>query len=56
MSFGTGAGKGDLPRHVDGASYRNNYDLIFRKKPTQEPEEPKAEADEDSDDTPQNGD
>jgi hypothetical protein len=31
MSFGTGAGKGDLPRAVDGASYRNNYDNIFKK-------------------------
>jgi hypothetical protein len=34
MSFGTGAGKGDLPRHVDGEAYRNNFDDIFRKKPT----------------------
>jgi hypothetical protein len=34
MSFGTGAGKGDLPRHVDGKAYRNNFDDIFRKKPT----------------------
>lgn len=32
MSFGTGAGKGDLPRHVDGEAYRNNFDDIFRKK------------------------
>jgi hypothetical protein len=32
MSFGTGAGKGDLPRHVDGESYRNNFDEIFRKQ------------------------
>lgn len=31
MSFGTGAGKGDLPRAVDGASYRSNYDNIFKK-------------------------
>jgi hypothetical protein len=36
MSFGTGAGKGDLPRHVDGSAYRNNFDDIFRKKPTYE--------------------
>jgi hypothetical protein len=34
MSFGTGAGKGDLPRHVDGNAYRDNFDSIFRKKPT----------------------
>ncbi|MFN4909399.1 MAG: hypothetical protein ACK5H0_10255 [Bacteroidota bacterium] len=34
MSFGTGAGKGDLPRHVDGVAYRDNFDNIFRKKPT----------------------
>jgi hypothetical protein len=32
MSFGTGAGKGDLPRHVDGEAYRNNFDGIFRKQ------------------------
>jgi len=32
MSFGTGAGKGDLPRHVDGESFRNNFDEIFRKQ------------------------
>lgn len=32
MSFGTGAGKGDLPRHVDGESYRSNFDEIFRKQ------------------------
>jgi|688.fasta_scaffold942691_2 hypothetical protein len=36
MSFGTGAGKGDLPRHVDGSAYRDNFDNIFRKKPTYE--------------------
>jgi len=34
MSFGTGAGKGDLPRHVDGEAYRNNFDDIFHKKPS----------------------
>ena len=32
MSFGTGAGKGDLPRHVDGEAFRNNFDEIFRKQ------------------------
>lgn len=32
MGFGTGAGKGSLPRHVKGEDYRNNYDNIFRKK------------------------
>ena len=32
MSFGTGAGKGDLPRHVDGEAFRNNFDDIFRKQ------------------------
>ena len=29
-----GAGKGDLPRAVKGEAYRNNFDDIFRKKPT----------------------
>jgi hypothetical protein len=29
-----GAGKGDLPRAVKGPAYRNNFDDIFRKKPT----------------------
>jgi hypothetical protein len=32
MSFGTGAGKGDLPRAVNGEAYRDNYENIFRKK------------------------
>jgi len=32
MSFGTGAGKGHLPRHVDGEAFRNNFDNIFRKQ------------------------
>ena len=32
MSFGTGAGKGDLQRHVDGEAFRNNFDDIFRKQ------------------------
>ena len=34
------AGKGDTPRPVDHAKYRNNYDLIFRKdeNPTQHPD------------------
>jgi hypothetical protein len=32
MSFGTGAGKGHLPRHVDGEAFRNNHDDIFRKQ------------------------
>ena len=32
MSFGTGAGKGDLPRAVNGDAYRNNFDNIFRKQ------------------------
>jgi hypothetical protein len=31
MSFGTGAGKGSMPRAVEGNSYRNNYDNIFKK-------------------------
>jgi hypothetical protein len=34
MSFGTGAGKGHLPRPVNGEAFRNNHDDIFRKKPT----------------------
>ena len=34
MSFGTGAGKGDLPRAVNGEAFRDNFDNIFRKKPT----------------------
>ena len=29
-----GAGKGDLPRAVKGEAYRNNFDDIFRKKPS----------------------
>jgi hypothetical protein len=29
MPFGTGAGKGDLPRPVDGSKYRDNYERIF---------------------------
>ena len=32
MSFGTGAGKGDLPRHVNGEAFRNHFDEIFRKQ------------------------
>lgn len=32
MSFGTGAGKGSLPRKVDTAKYANNYENIFSKK------------------------
>lgn len=32
MSFGTGAGKGDLPRRVDGEAYRDNFDFAFRKQ------------------------
>lgn len=32
MSFGTGAGKGDLPRAVNGEAYRDNFDNIFRKQ------------------------
>lgn len=32
MSFGTGAGKGDLPRAVNGEAFRNHFDEIFRKK------------------------
>ena len=32
MSFGTGAGKGDLPRAVNGEAFRNNFDNIFRKQ------------------------
>lgn len=32
MSFGTGAGKGDLPRAVNGSAYRSNFDNIFRKQ------------------------
>ena len=32
MSFGTGAGKGDLPRAVNGEAFRNHFDDIFRKQ------------------------
>lgn len=32
MSLGTGAGKGALPRHVDGEAYRSNFDFAFRKQ------------------------
>lgn len=32
MSFGTGAGKGDLPRAVNGEAFRNHFDEIFRKQ------------------------
>lgn len=32
MSFGTGAGKGHLPRAVNGEAFRNNHDDIFRKQ------------------------
>lgn len=32
MPFGTGAGKGDLPRAVNGEAFRNNHDDIFRKQ------------------------
>jgi hypothetical protein len=31
MSFGTGAGKGDLPRAVNGEAFRDHFDDIFRK-------------------------
>jgi hypothetical protein len=32
MPFGTGAGKGDLPRPVDGNKYRDNYERAFGKR------------------------
>ncbi len=32
MPFGTGAGKGDLPRAVNGEAFRDNFDNIFRKQ------------------------
>lgn len=46
MSFGTGAGKGSLPRKVDSAKYASNYENIFgKKKEVATPkEEPKKEA------------
>ena len=31
MPFGTGAGKGPLPRHVDGDKYREGYERAFGK-------------------------
>lgn len=45
MSFGTGAGKGSLPRKVDLAKYASNYENIFGKKkevatPKEEPNGP----------------
>lgn len=33
MSFGTGAGKGDLPRAVNGEAYRTTYDSIKKPEP-----------------------
>jgi hypothetical protein len=33
MSFGTGAGKGDLPRAVKGEAFRAAYDLIKKPEP-----------------------
>jgi hypothetical protein len=32
MPFGTGAGKGSLPRPINGDKFRSNYDNIFRKQ------------------------
>jgi hypothetical protein len=43
MSFGTGAGKGSLPRKVDLNTYHNNYDNIFRKGKVATTTEPKPE-------------
>jgi hypothetical protein len=33
MSFGTGAGKGDLPRAVKGEAFRAAYDSIKKPEP-----------------------
>jgi len=46
MSFGTGAGKGSLPRKVNTDKYASNYENIFgKKKEVATPkEEPKKEA------------
>jgi hypothetical protein len=33
MSFGTGAGKGDLPRAVNGEAFRAAYDSIKKPEP-----------------------
>ena len=43
MSFGTGAGKGSLPRKVDLNTYHNNYDNIFGKGDVTTTPEPKPE-------------
>jgi hypothetical protein len=43
MSFGTGAGKGSLPRKVDLNTYHNNYDNIFRNGKATTTTEPKPE-------------
>lgn len=43
MSFGTGAGKGSLPRKVDLNTYHNNYDNIFGKVKGTTTPEPKPE-------------
>lgn len=43
MSFGTGAGKGSLPRHVDGEKFRDNYDRIFGSRDRQRQTEPTKE-------------
>lgn len=43
MSFGTGAGKGSLPRKVDLNTYHNNYDNIFGKGKVATTTEPKPE-------------
>lgn len=41
------AGKGDLPRPVDGAVYRSNYDAIFRSKTIAEDDDlPEMESEE----------
>jgi hypothetical protein len=37
----TGAGKGSLPRHVDGESFRSNYDRIFSRKSSATPKDDK---------------
>jgi DNA-binding NtrC family response regulator len=36
MSFGTGAGKGSLPRAVKGEAFRAAYDSIKKPAPLQE--------------------
>jgi hypothetical protein len=33
MSFGTGAGKGDLPRAVNGEAFRKAYEAIKKPAP-----------------------